>query len=63
MPCAVQVEYKEADRDVQELARDLVAVDLSGRGVSGGGRGEAGRGGGCSARGGLPAMRTCGGSE
>lgn len=32
MPCAVQVEYEEADRDVQELARDLVAVDLSGRG-------------------------------
>lgn len=61
MPCAVQVEYKEADRDVQELARDLVAVDLSDRGVSRGTGGK--REGGCSARGGLPAMRTCGGSE
>lgn len=51
VPCAVQVEYEEADRDMQELARDLVAVDLSDRGLAGEeevgvgvGVGEAGRG-------------------
>lgn len=40
MARAVQVEHEEADRDVQEFSRDLMAVDLEGGGwlVSGGWR-------------------------